>query len=136
MAIDDEDFLKTVVSDTLGDVQAEGDKDVRFNVDGAGEVDMVPVQPIGDWRKHEHLVSGAASDFQADRFAQEQIDVQRQVFAMLFGRCRGQDDQLLGGDRFVHLGPGQTVVAVLASRVRRHAISPVHGTGQHYHPDN
>ena len=117
MAVDHQDLLESVIGDALGDVQAESDERLRLDVDGAGEVDVVQVQPVGDRRQHQHLVGGPAADFQTDRFAQEHIDIQRQMLAVLLGRGRGQNDQFLRGDGVVHLGPGKTVVAVLGLQV-------------------
>src|SRR5208337_1787141 len=109
-------LLKAMVGDALGDVQAEGDEGFGLDVDGPRKVDVVQVQAIGNGRQHQHLVRSAPADFQADRFAQEQIDIQWQVLAVLFGRSCGQDDQLLGRNGVVHLDPGQAVVTVLGSR--------------------
>src|SRR5207248_704543 len=82
VAVDDQDLLEAVVGDALGNVQAEGDERFRFDVDRAGKVDVVQVEPVGDGGQHEHPVGGPAADLQADRLAQEQIDVQRQVPAV------------------------------------------------------
>src|SRR5260370_14251042 len=125
MAVDDEDLLETVVGDALGDVNAEGDEGFRFDMDGAGKVDVVQIQSVGDRGQHEDPVCGPAADLQTDRFAQEQIDIEREMLAVLFVRTGGQDDKLLGRNRVVHLGPGETVVAVLGLGVRRHFSSSV-----------
>jgi hypothetical protein len=120
VAVDDQDFLEPVVGDALGDVQTEGDEGVRLNVDGAGEVDVVHVQAVGNRRQHQDPVGSAPAHLETNGLAQEQIDIQRQVPTVLFRRAGGQDDQLLGGDGVVHFGPGETVVAILQRSAHDH----------------
>ena len=117
MAVDDQDLREAVIGHALGDVQAEGDEHVGLDVDRPREVDVVQVQAVGDRRQHQHLVRRPPADLEADRLAEEHVDVDRQVVAVLLGRAGRQDDQLLRGDRVVHLGPGQAIVAILGGRL-------------------
>ena len=61
VAVDDEDLLEAVVGDALGDVQAEGDEDLRLDVDRAGEVDVVQVEPVGDRRQDQDAARARAA---------------------------------------------------------------------------
>ena len=48
MTVDKEDLLEAVVGDALRDIAAEGDEGFGFDVDGAGEIDVVEVETIGE----------------------------------------------------------------------------------------
>ena len=48
VAVDDQDFLKAVIRQTLGDAQAEGHKRLGLDVDCAREVDVVEIESEGD----------------------------------------------------------------------------------------
>ena len=66
--VDQENLLKSMVGNAFRDVEAEGDEDVRFDVNCAGKVDMVEVQTVGDcWQNKDGL----------GRAASRQIDSQR-----------------------------------------------------------
>ena len=66
MAVDDQDLFEAVVGDGFGDIEAEGYKGLRLDMNGAGEVDVVHINAGGDGRQDQHLVGGAAAYFQAD----------------------------------------------------------------------
>ena len=82
----------------------------------AGEVDVMQVEAVGDRRQDQDLVGGAAADFEADFFGQEDIGVEWQMATVLLGRSGGQQNQFLHADGLVHFGPGEAIVAVLALR--------------------
>ena len=67
MAVDDQDFLETVVGDALSDVQAESDEYLGLDVDRPGEVDVMEVEPIGDGGEDEHALGVTPPQFQTDR---------------------------------------------------------------------
>ena len=89
MPVDDENLIKAVVGDRLGDVEAKGDEDLGFDMDRPGKIDVVPVEPVGHRRQHQHPVWRPTADFEAHLLAQENVDVERQTSAMLLGGTRG-----------------------------------------------
>ena len=77
MPIHQENLLKAMIGDTLGDIQTEGDKDLRLNVDRAGEVDMMHIEAIGDRWQYQYLIWSTLAYLQTDRLGQKEIYIKR-----------------------------------------------------------
>ena len=118
-----------MVGNALGHIEAEGDEHLGLDMDGAGEVDVVLIQPVRDRGQDQDTALCPPARLQTDRLGEEQVDVDRQMPAMLLGRSGWQNHDRLPGDGVVHLGPGQPVVAIFPGLVvfgsaRRHLSPP------------
>ena len=109
-----QNLFKAVIGNALGNVEAKGDEDFRFDMDRAGKVDMVEIQSIGDSGQDQYRLRRAAPRLQAHRFAQKDVNVQREVAAVLLCRRDREQYHFLCRDGIVHLRPGQTVVTVFS----------------------
>jgi hypothetical protein len=56
MAVDDQYLLDSVIGDTLGNTDTEGDEDLWLDVDGAREVDVMQVRAVRNQRRHQDSV--------------------------------------------------------------------------------
>ena len=127
MPVDEQNFLETVIRDAFGNVRAEGYPHLRLNMDCAGKVDVVQIQPVGNRREHEHAIRRTPPDFQTDRLREKQIDIKWQVPPVLLGTASRQEHDFLHTDRVIHLRPGQPVVPILHCRAcptRIHETTP------------
>jgi hypothetical protein len=98
----------------LRDVEDEVEQVLLLDVDGAGEVHVMRLKPVGDEGHEQNVAVGALSGFLADGRDQEVVDVEGHVVAVVLDGADGQDDDGLvvsAGD-FAELGPGVVLVEV------------------------
>ena len=111
VAVDQQDLLEAVVGDALGDIEAEGDEDLRLDVHGAGEVDVM-------------LVVGAQNSSNSNRL--REIGDEIGVPSYLIDDANGLDLSWLAGSETLGISAGasapEELVTELIERLRSHFV--------------
>jgi hypothetical protein len=112
VAIQQDDFLEPVVRERLRDVEHVVHEVLEVLVDGAGEVHDVSGVAVGHDRKHEQLIGDELAGPGGDADGADEVDVERQVVAVLLDGPTGDDANFAEVDGVVDLGPGEFFVAI------------------------
>ena len=111
MPVQQNDLLEAVVGERLRDVEDMVDEVLKVVVDRAGKIHDVTGVAITDGGQHEQLVGHQPPGAVRDPGRADNIDIEREMRAVLFDRAARHDADLAQFDGVVDLRPGEFFVA-------------------------
>ena len=105
------DLLEAVVGERFRDVEHVIDEMLEVIIDRAGKIHDVPGVAVADRGQHQQFVRDQASGAVSDPGRADDIDIERQMRAVLFHRAARHDADLAHLDGVIDLRPGQLFVA-------------------------
>lgn len=113
VAIQQNDLLEAVVGQRFRDVEDVVHEMFKVVVDRPRKVHDMPGVTVGYHGEYENLVGNRLTGTVGDADRADEIDIQRQVWPVLFDGSARHDTDLLQIDGIVDFRPGQFFVAVL-----------------------
>src|SRR5262249_3217052 len=95
VSVSDENSLKPVTCDALGDIQDEVKKVLHLDIDRSWEIHMMSLEAIRDDGQQEDLTVGAFRGFFAYAPDQKIVRVERKMRPMVFDRSNRKDNDRL-----------------------------------------
>jgi hypothetical protein len=123
VAVQEHDLFEAVIGQRLRDVEHVVHEMLEVVVDRAREVHHVPRVAVADGGEDEHLVGDCLPCASRDPRRADDVDVERQVGAVLLHGAAGYDADFPHLDGVVDLGPGELLVAIFRLGAACHGVS-------------
>ena len=124
MAVEQQDFLETVVSQRFRDVEDVVDEMFVLVVDGAGKIHHMARVPVRNGGQHEHFVGNLPAGAARDLGRADDIHIERQMGAVLFDRAARHNADFAQIDGVIDFGPGKFFVPEFGGGARDNRSFP------------